>query len=409
MFHFIQSQMKNILIIIVVITNCQLSIVNSYAQSISRNTIATAGGTLTAGGQMISFNIGGSFIPTLSAGGKIITQGFEQPGEELHTGTVTNNVCAGSSINIPFTAIDMGGGNSFTAQLSDANGTFSDPVNIGTQTGNASGSIDATIPLNIAAGTHYRIRVLGSYPQLTGTDNGTDIVIAAVNINSIINNACHAGNEGSINAACASCSLPGYSFSIAGPTVNTTGTTSGIFTGLSAGNYTITLLSPAGCSSSRTATVTEPPGTLPDISLGADYSSSFFLAMGAENTIVYNVSEIAGNAATGDTIRIVKPTGYSFTFDATATNIDIGSTSYILDNNRWKLDNSSPLFASLILDPSHNSTPGTLNCGGRVFVSLKLKRNTLNVSTFSLSARLRKTNNETFIANNLSSILFTAE
>jgi hypothetical protein len=226
-----------------------------------------------------------------------------------------------------------------------------------------------------------------------------------VSVTAVVNNICHGGTAGSISLTVGS----DYVFTIAGPTVNTTGQTTGVFTGLSAGNYTITVVGPNGCSNSTTATVTEPPGILPDISLGSDYDANFFTIVGAESNIVFNISEIAGNAATGDTVRIIRIPGYSFIFDGAATNMIIGSTNYPLDNSRWKIDESNPSFISIIFDPAHNSVPGTLNCGGRVYISIKFKRNTANISTFSVSARLRKANNEVALLNNLNSIVFTAE
>ena len=51
------------------------------AQTISRKVIASAGGTLTSAAGQINYSIGETMIASLSAGGKMITQGFEQPGE----------------------------------------------------------------------------------------------------------------------------------------------------------------------------------------------------------------------------------------------------------------------------------------------------------------------------------------
>lgn len=243
-----------------------------------------------------------------------------------------------------------------------------------------------------------------------GTCTATDDVTVSNNaapvsaVSAVVNNTCHGGSNGSISMSVGI----GYTFTIAGPTVNTTGQVSGIFTGLSAGNYTITVWR-NGCSSTYNATVTEPAGTLPDISLGSDYDANFFFLNGQENNIVFNVSEVAGNAATGDTIRIIRIPGYTFGFAPAAASISIGSTLYTLDNSNWKLDNSAPSFISVIYDPAHNSTPGTLNCSGRKFVALTITRNTANSATFTLSARLRKANNETNLANNLNTIVFSAE
>ncbi len=70
-------------------------------------------------------------------------------------------------------------GNTFTAQLSNASGSFAAPVNIGSVTATASGAINATIPAGTASGTGYRIRIVSSSPVSTGADNGTNIQLNA--------------------------------------------------------------------------------------------------------------------------------------------------------------------------------------------------------------------------------------
>ena len=96
----------------------------------------------------------------------------------IATNSVVSADCAGSTISVPYTS---GGtftaGNVFTAQLSDAAGSFASPVNIGTLTATASSTISATIPSNTVAGTGYRIRVVSSTPLVTGADNGTNITV----------------------------------------------------------------------------------------------------------------------------------------------------------------------------------------------------------------------------------------
>ncbi len=170
--------MTKLIKLLSIIAYCLLLTASSFGQSISRKVISTAGGTLTGGSSQITFNIGETVIPTLSAGGSIITQGFEQPGEQIRTGTIaTLNLCAGNAVSVPFNAIDIGGGNTFTAELSDASGSFAVPVSIGTLAGNASGTISATIPALTPAGIGYRIRVVSSSPGAKGTDNGVNIII----------------------------------------------------------------------------------------------------------------------------------------------------------------------------------------------------------------------------------------
>lgn len=91
----------------------------------------------------------------------------------------------GSSISVPFT---MQGvfqpGNTVTAQLSDASGSFANPITIGSVSATASGTINATIPAGTAAGTGYRVRVLASSPALTAAANTSNITV--VNVSSTI-------------------------------------------------------------------------------------------------------------------------------------------------------------------------------------------------------------------------------
>ncbi|MBC7922070.1 MAG: hypothetical protein H7Z75_13395, partial [Ferruginibacter sp.] len=78
----------------------------------------------------------------------------------------------GATLNVPFATpgtmtagTHFNAGNVFTAQLSDAGGSFATPVNIGSLTSVAlSGSIPAVIPANTASGTGYRIRVVSTTP-----------------------------------------------------------------------------------------------------------------------------------------------------------------------------------------------------------------------------------------------------
>ncbi len=109
------------------------------------------------------------------------------PGLSLTTGTISGSpFCitndTGTIANVPFT---LGGtpnpGNIYTAQLSNASGSFATPVNIGTLSSVAStGTISAIIPAGTPSGTGYRIRVICSDPSSIGTDNGVNLTIDKV-------------------------------------------------------------------------------------------------------------------------------------------------------------------------------------------------------------------------------------
>lgn len=99
----------------------------------------------------------------------------------ISTGSVGLTFCGGGSFGVPFTiegAFDAG--NVFTAQLSDASGSFASPVNIGSITSPFVGTINVQIPWNTPPGNAYRIRVVGSLPVVTGSDNGSNITINAL-------------------------------------------------------------------------------------------------------------------------------------------------------------------------------------------------------------------------------------
>lgn len=72
-------------------------------------------------------------------------------------------------------------GNTFTAQLSNASGSFASPVNLATSVSasgvDPSGTINFTIPAGTATGTGYRIRIISSNPSVTSPDNGNNISI----------------------------------------------------------------------------------------------------------------------------------------------------------------------------------------------------------------------------------------
>ena len=101
----------------------------------------------------------------------------------VNTGTIDGSpfcstASAGSAISVPFTSAGLFSGNIYTAELSNASGSFASPVTIGTLADNSnSGSIPATIPAGTATGSGYRIRVNSSNPAITGYDNGTDLTI----------------------------------------------------------------------------------------------------------------------------------------------------------------------------------------------------------------------------------------
>lgn len=110
-------------------------------------------------------------------------QGNPGTSVSLATGALAQlGYCSGvsSNITVNFTATGSPqAGNVYTAELSDASGSFASPTAIGTLNSTATGSLSlsATIPGSTPVGTGYRIRVNASNPASTGTDNGSNISI----------------------------------------------------------------------------------------------------------------------------------------------------------------------------------------------------------------------------------------
>ncbi|MFD2721018.1 T9SS type A sorting domain-containing protein [Hymenobacter monticola] len=101
----------------------------------------------------------------------------------IQTAALTGGYCAGTALSVPFTATGFTAGNVFTAQLSNASGSFASPVSLGTLTGTGTGTIAGFVPGNTVAGIGYRIRVVGSQPNTVGADNGTNLSVTAAGLN----------------------------------------------------------------------------------------------------------------------------------------------------------------------------------------------------------------------------------
>ncbi|MFN5982635.1 MAG: T9SS type A sorting domain-containing protein [Fluviicola sp.] len=114
---------------------------------------------------------------------EFIVQGTPGASVNLTTGALAQlSYCSGvtSNITVNFNATGSPqAGNVYTAELSNASGSFASPTVIGTLNSTATGalSLSATIPGSTPVGTGYRIRVNASNPASTGTDNGSNISI----------------------------------------------------------------------------------------------------------------------------------------------------------------------------------------------------------------------------------------
>jgi hypothetical protein len=118
--------------------------------------------------------------------GEITLEGFEdeipcQTGDEpkINLGAInTVAYCVGATLQLPFTVSkSFDAGNEFYAQLSDASGSFTNRVQVGTLVATASGTIQVTLPANTPAGTNYRLRIRSKNPA-TLSDTSVALTIS---------------------------------------------------------------------------------------------------------------------------------------------------------------------------------------------------------------------------------------
>jgi len=121
-----------------------------------------SGVTVTSNEVIVS--VGSVTLQTTSVTGFPIDFSPNAPNKIL----TVNYTVSGGSFNV---------GNTFTAQLSNASGSFASPVDIGTIISNTSGSINATVVNTTPSGIAYRVRVIGSNPAISGSDNGSDLKV----------------------------------------------------------------------------------------------------------------------------------------------------------------------------------------------------------------------------------------
>lgn len=185
--------------------------------------------------------------------------------------------CPGANISLSFsTTGSFNSGNTFTAQLSNASGSFASPTTIGSGT---SSPISATIPVGTTTGTGYQIRIVASNPNVTSSTTSS-FSVQPLSV-----------SAGSAQNICANDAAINLNGSPSGGTWSGNGvSSSGVFTPTSAlvGNQTLTYtVNSGGCSGSGTVVVTVR--AIPAISAGSSVNT-------CSNAAPFNLT---GNSPTG--------------------------------------------------------------------------------------------------------------
>jgi len=218
------------------------------------------------------------------------------------TNTITTGVITGSpfcpcaAVNVPFTSTGtFTAGNIYTAQLSNATGSFATPVNIGilASTANA-GTIPCIIPCGTTAGTLYRIRVISSTPSVVGTDNGVNLTVSAIpTVTASASPASICAGQSSVLTGGGATTYSWNPGGLSGTSVTVTpGTTT---------TYTVTGTGPGGCT--NTATVTVPVNPVPTVTASAAPASicagqSSVLTGAGATTYSWNPGGLSGTSVT---------------------------------------------------------------------------------------------------------------
>jgi len=164
------------------------------------------------------------------------------------------------ALTVPFTATGtVNAGNVYTAQLSNASGSFAAPVTIGTLTSSSTGAltINAVVPAGTPAGSGYRVRVNASNPAATGTDNGSNLTISPLPAIMVLSNPADGvmcvGESVSLLANGANVVMWSWS-----PATGLSSTTTAATTATPAATttYTVTGTDAVGCNNLTTAVVT---------------------------------------------------------------------------------------------------------------------------------------------------------
>lgn len=138
----------------------------AFAQSLSPAMLSSFCGSSTNGNTFLSSTMGQVAAVKLSAGGNIITAGFNGPEIELQVlFPLGQNMCPEKPIQIPYLAWGyVASQNLFEVQLSDSNGSFANATSIGAVNACHSGSISVNLPAALRQGSGYAIRLVSSSP-----------------------------------------------------------------------------------------------------------------------------------------------------------------------------------------------------------------------------------------------------
>jgi hypothetical protein len=247
----------------------------------------------------------------------------------LSMSTFSGSQCLGASRTVSFTVSGnpFASGNTITAQLSDASGSFAAPVSIGSTTfsGQGNGALTATIPASAAAGTGYRIRVVSSSPVVVSNDNSSNLTLNDLPTVTVSSNSpvAQGGTLTLIGGPAVAGSTYVWTAQYTGGGSAVVGTSQNLTLPNAqpsqSGTYTLTITNAAGCAASASTAVTVNAAVpVTTLSLSALAGP---LCAGTGYTLGYSASGPSFNAGNVITAQLSDASG-SF-----ASPVSIGSVS----------------------------------------------------------------------------------
>jgi Dockerin type I domain len=251
----------------------------------------------------------------------------------ITTSAITGSpFCAGATVSVPYATSGSFTG-TFTAQISDASGSFASPVTLGT----GASPIAGTIPSNTTTGSGYRIRVINNTPSVVGSDNGSNLTINATITPSVLtaitsgSQTICAGASVTFTATPTNGGTPSYQWKLNGLT--NVGTNAATYTSTSLANgdiVTVVMTSTATCPSPTTATslgITMTVNALPtagitgNLALNCTIPSTTLTASGGTSYLWSNGSALAssGLLTTGAIFTVTVTSANGCTSSASAT------------------------------------------------------------------------------------------
>jgi len=256
---------------------------NTYTGTLTTTTNPYNSATDCGSSTVSSLNCNSIDITIYGPGINATTINCNNPNNTIATANISGSpFCAGATLSVPYTVNGtFTSGNVFTAQLSNASGSFASPTDIGSVSSTTSGTITAVIPTATATGSNYRIRVVSSNPAITGTNNGSNLTINAALVPSVSIGVTSGANPACVGSSVAFTATP--SNGGASPTyqwtkngVNIGGATASTYTGVAGTDFVsgdlirCVVTSNATCPSSTASapiTMTVNPQVTPTISI----------------------------------------------------------------------------------------------------------------------------------------------